>query len=271
MASELTTIPLTEPITLQVRLGRGRVEIDMREDVSTATVTLTPRSSAGGLLERMTVELRGRELIVAGPRQVGLPVVRGWLARAVDTRIEVPAGTQLSIASANDDILVTGRSGTADIATAAARITLGAVDGDLRVRNSHAEVRVASVSGRVRLQSGSGSATLGDVGGALDLQLGRGDVVVAEAAGAVRVRNGYGAVHLRSASADIDVATGYGAIEIGVPTGISAQVDAQTGMGEVISPAPVEHRPAPGATKISVRARTGMGTITFNRVDAAAA
>ena len=269
MASELTTIPLDEPISLEVRLGRGRLDIVMRDDATEAVVQLIPRSADNDLMERITVELRGRKLIVTGPRQGGLAdLVRGWLARdGVDARIEVPAGTAFSIASASDEITVSGRSGDADIATAAARVTLDTVAGNLRLRCGQSECRVGNVSGTVRLHGGGGSAYVGEVGGAYTGNLGRGDIELQVAHGPVRVRNGHGGLRVLAGYADIDAATGYGAIEIGLPSGVAAQVDASTGLGEVISSAPVDQRPAAGATKIGVRVRTGKGNITFHRVD----
>jgi hypothetical protein len=269
MASEFTTIPLDEPITLEVRLGRGRLEIVMNDDATDATVQLTPHSPGGDLIDRITVELRGRKLIVSGPRQGGLAdLVRGWLTKdAVDARIEVPAGTAFSIASASDEITVSGRSGDADIATAASRIALDEVAGNLRLRCGQTECRVGAVTGTVRVHGGSGSTYIGDVGGAFTGNLGRGEIELQAAHGPVRARSGHGAIRVLAGYADIDAATGYGAIDIGLPSGIAAQVDATTGLGEVVSPAPVDQRPAPGATKIGVRVRTGMGNISFHRVN----
>lgn len=268
MASEFTTIPLDEPISLEVRLGRGRLEIVMNDDATDATVHLTPHSPGGDLIERITVELRGSKLIVTGPRQGGLAdLVRGWLTKdSVDARIEVPAGTAFSIASASDEITVSGRSGNADIATAASRITLDTVAGDLRLRCGQAECRVGAVSGTVRLHGGSGSAYIGEVGGAFTANLGRGEIELQAAHGPVRARSGHGSIRVLAVYADVDAATGYGAIDVGLPSGIAAQVDATTGLGEVLSPAPVDQRPSPGATKIGVRVRTGMGNISFHRV-----
>lgn len=273
MASELTTIPISEPISLHVRLGRGQLVVEMREQATEATVRLTPRSPAMNLVDRITVELRGRELIVSGPRQGGLvDMVRGWLAHeAVDARIEVPAGTALSIASASDEISVSGRAGDTDIATAATRIALDTVDGDLKLRCGQAECRVTSVTGAVRFQGGAGNTLFEQVRGPFSGHLGHGDLELQEAHGHVRARNGHGAVRILAGFGDIDAVTGYGGIEIGLPVGVAAQVDATTGLGQVVSPGPVEQHPAPGAATISVRARTGMGNISFHRVDKAAA
>jgi hypothetical protein len=273
MADEITTIALTEPITLHIRLGHGRLTVDMRDDLSEATVRLTPRVGGADLLDRIKVELRGTTLNVTGPRQGGLvDVVRSWRASdTVDVRVEVPTGTGLNVASANDDITVTGRSGDVDIATSATRLGLDDVDGALRMRYGKAECHVDTVTGPVKVSGGGGSVTIAEAGGPVVCQLGRGELDVQLARGAVHVRSGYGAVRVAEAHGEIDAATGFGPIDIGVPVGVAAHVAATTGHGEVVAGATLEQRPAAGAPRITVRARTGMGDITLRRVGAAAA
>lgn len=274
MASEFTTVPLSRPISLQVRLGHGSLEIAARDDPNEATVRLVPRGGGTELLDRFVVELRGETLVVVGPRQGGLAdLFRGWRDGwgAVDATIEVPDGTRVTVASATEQMTVTGRCGNTDIATAGGRINLDRIDGDLRLRYGHAECHVGPVTGTVRLKAGSGPTHLAEVGAAFTGQLGRGDLEVAVAHGDVHARTGYGAVHIAAVYGNCDVATGFGPVTIGIPTGVAARVDASTGFGRVISDLPLDQGPARGAPTITVHARTGNGDVSLQRTGAAAA
>ncbi len=274
MADELTTVPLSGPVALHLRVGHGSLLIAALEGLAEATVQLTPRAGGRNLLERMTVELQEDRLVVTGPRQGGLPdLLRGWGRDrdAVDVAVEVPVGTPVTVASASGDITITGRCGSADLAFAAGRLDLGEVAGDLRVRCGTGDVYAAAVRGSAKLGAGNSTVRLGDVGGALHVKLGRGDVAVGEVRGAVHVRNGHGALRLDAVHETVDVMTGSGTIDIGLPTGIAAKVDASSGQGVVHSAMPVESARTAAGHSITVRARTRRGDISLHRPQPAAA
>jgi hypothetical protein len=274
MATELTTIPLSGTISLQVRLGHGTIRIETGDHPTQATVRLTPRGGRADTLERVSVELRDGALVVAGPRQGGLTdILRGWRdgRDVLDASIQVPDGSRVTVASASNVITVTGRCGDADIVTAAGQISLDDVDGALRLRYGHADCRAGAVTGPVQLSAGSGSARFASVGGAFTGKLGRGDVEIQVAQGDVHARSGYGAVSVGAVYGDLDVVTGHGPIDLGIPTGVAARVDAVTGHGHVVSDLPVQQEPAHGAAAITIRARSGSGDIRLQQAAAFAA
>lgn len=273
MAAEFTTFPLTRPINLLVRLGRGSVTVAAREGLAEATVRLTPRDGSTDVLRRFVVELTDTTLIVAGSRRGGVSeIVGGWRGGdAVDVEIQVPAGTPMKMATAEAHVSVTGECGDANITTGAAGISVDRVAGNLRLRYGHAECRVGTVSGTLQVRGGKGDAHVGRVDGRLECGFGSGELTVDVAGGEVRARAGSGSARIGAAYGNVDLAWGAGPITIGLPAGVAARVDVTSGSGQTHSDLPVEPvAPADGSEPITVRARTGSGEIHLLRAAVAA-
>jgi hypothetical protein len=264
------TFPVTGPINLSVRIGRGSVVVRTADELDTATVDLTPNPGAEDLAAQFTVELVGRTLTVAAPREGGLADLVSRLRQrsrdGVAVAITVPTRTALKIAASHAPVTVSGRCGGADIITGSGEITLDHVDGDLQLRYAGARSRVERVSGSVTVQSGSGEARFGVIEGALHHGCGRGLLDVGEVHGAVHSRSGSGSARLASVHGDVDLASGSGAMSIGLPAGAAAHVNATTGSGRVHSDMPIDDAPKTAAKRpITVRARTGSGDIKLFR------
>src|SRR5947209_3001062 len=100
MAASSTTFPLTGPIALQVRLGHGSLTVAARDDLTEASVRLTPRDANSGVLDRISVGMEGSTVRVTGPRQGGLAdLVGGWRRDrdGVDVAVDVPTDTTLTV------------------------------------------------------------------------------------------------------------------------------------------------------------------------------
>ncbi|MEP7180429.1 MAG: DUF4097 family beta strand repeat-containing protein [Pseudonocardiales bacterium] len=264
------TFSLDGPVNLHGRIGHGSFIVAAQDGLTEATVTLTPRSEDSDLLERTTVEMRGNVLAIVMPRQggifeLGLLGGRSRQRDALDITVTVPSGTAVKITGVTADITVTGRSGSADIASGSSTISLGEVDGDLRLRYGSGTARVGSVSGSVEARSGSGDAMFGPIGGALSAGCGSGNLEVTSVRGAVRSRAGSGTASLGAVYSDVDVARGSGSIAIGLPAGQPARLDVTTGSGRVESDLPIEDAPTTQHSPITVRARTGSGNVRLFR------
>jgi hypothetical protein len=270
MASTDTTFPLTGPIDLSVRLGSGSVTVAAHDGLGEALVRLVPRHGHRDLLERVTVEMQGRTLVVAGPRPGGLADLVGrWRQRdSIDAYVEVPSGTAINISAAGDDVTVIGACGDADVATTAARISFDTVAGNLRLRFDQADSRVHLVTGSVRLRAGTGTAYFGEVEGPLECRFGSGELVADVVRGELRWRAGSASAQIAAVYSDVDLAVGSGPIHVGVPAGISALVDVMSGTGQVHAELPVEGAPTPRARTITLRARTGSGEVRIVRTPA---
>jgi hypothetical protein len=264
------TFPIDGPINLQGRIGHGSFTVTQQDGLTEATVTLTPRSKDTDLLENTVVELRGSTLAVHTPRQggifdLGLLGGRSRQREAIEITVSVPSGTAVKISAFTADITVTGRSGSADIASGSSTISLGDVDGDLRLRYGSGTARVGNVSGSVEARSGSGDASFGEIGGTLSAGCGSGNLEVTSVHGAVRSRAGSGTASLGAVYGDVDVARGSGTIAIGLPAGQPARLDVTTGSGRVDSDLPIEDAPTTKLRPITVRARTGSGNVRLFR------
>jgi hypothetical protein len=262
------TFPLDGPITLQGRIGRGAFTVTEQDGRTEATVTIESRHPESDIVDRTEVTLRGRTLVVAAPRQGGVfDLIGGKNPKrdAVDVSVVVPSGTAVKISSFSADVTVTGRSGSADIAAGAARISLEHVDGDLRLRYGSGSATVGPVTGSVEARSGSGGAVLGEVGGSLNFGCGSGDLTVAAVGGSARARAGSGTFSLGVARGDVDVVSGSGGVTIGLAAGTTARLELTTGSGAVNSELPIDDAPQQKGPSITVRARTGSGDVRLVR------
>ena len=262
------TFPLSGPINLNVRLGHGSVTVTARDDLAEATVTLTPRDASSDGADRITVAMHGPTLEVIDSRQGRLSeLISGLLHErdGVDAEITVPSGTAVKLSTSTADIALHGRSGGADIATGAGAITLGHVDGDVRLRAGKSTSRVDRVTGSAVVRSGAGSVRFGEVGGSVQADFGRGDIEIGTVHGSVRSRSGSGDARLDAVYGDVDFAAGSGKISIGLPEGLAALLDVQTGKGEVVSDLPIEEQRTGSGRSITVRARTGRGDVRVFR------
>jgi hypothetical protein len=255
------TFPLHGPIDLLGRIGHGSFTVDCRDDVTEAIVTLDGAASA---VDRITVELRGSTLTVTAPREGGIfDLARGGRRDAVAVTVTVPSGTPVKVTTHTAAIALTGRCGSADLASGSAVITAEDVDGDLRLRYGSGSARVERVRGAVQRKSGSGHASFGEVDGPLMSACGSGDLTVTTARGPVRSRTGSGSAVLSAVYGDVDVASGSGPLTVGVPTGTAVQLDVTSGSGRVHSELPIDSARTSSTHAIKVRARTGSGEVRF--------
>jgi hypothetical protein len=263
------TFPLEGPINLLVRIGHGSVTVDTEDDLTEARVTLQPGKDAADLYAMTAVLMRGRTLTVAAPRQGGIfdfPMFGNRRAnRGLAVHVVVPSGTAVKISTFTAPIVVTGRVGGADIAFGHAEAGLREVDGDLRLRYGSGSAKAVQVSGSVQVRSGSGTARFGEIGGGLTAGCGSGDLEVRVVHGAVHSRSGSGTATLHKVHGDVDLASGSGGVDIGLPAGLTAQLDVHTGSGQVRSELPIEDQPRTGKGAITVRARTGSGDVRLFR------
>jgi hypothetical protein len=268
MASAFTAFPISGPINLMVRLGHGSITVAARDNLAEATIRLTPRSQQSEVLDRVTVEMQGPTLVVAGPRQGGwADIIAGWRGGhdSIDAVIEVPTSTPIKISSASEAITVSGSCGDADIATSAAQISLEQVAGQLRLRYGHGESHVATVTGSAQISAGGGSAQFGEVGGRLRVKFGSGDLNAEVIRGDFQIRAGTASARLGAVYGNVDLAFGSGPITIGLPAGVAAHLDITSGSGQVHSDLPIEAAPASTERTITIRARTGSGEIRILR------
>ena len=259
----MSTFAITGPITLDARLVHGTVTVHMRDDLTEATVALTPHPGSEHFAERITVAMRGDTLTVRAPR--ALASSRERRGGTVDAEFAVPTGTALKLATETADITVAGRSGPAEVLTGTGALRLDTVDGSLRLRCGSSNIEVFAVTGSAHVRSGSGEIRFGDIGGALDAASGSGRLEVEVIRGALRSKCGSGTTVLNAVYGDVDLLSGSGQTTIGLPAGITARLDITSGSGTVSSDLPLDDQQSVAGPAITVRARTGSGDLTLIR------
>jgi hypothetical protein len=259
--------PITTPIKLQLRIAHGVVTVETADDLAEASVRIKADKHATDLLSQTIVDMRGDTLVVQAPRQGGIfDLFGGWRAdRGLDVKVVIPGGTPVKISTFTAPIRIPGRVGDADLAFGSGEAAVREVDGALRLRYGSGTVKAVRVSGAVQVRSGSGNAQFGEIGGDLMAGCGSGNIEVRVSRGAVRSRCGSGNATLNEVHGDVDVASGSGGLEIGLPAGVSAQLDVSTGSGQLHSELPIEETPNKTNEAIRVRARTGSGDVRVFR------
>jgi len=266
-----TRFPLSGPINLDVRIGHGSLTVHAEEGRTEAVVELVPAYPDTDIIERTVVALTGNTLTVTTPRRGGVFDIFGSQQDkrdALDITVYVPSRTAMKLVSFTAPITTTGEGGSADIAAGASNVTLDRVAGELRLRLGSGNSDVGVVTGSVQLRSGSGNARFDEVGGDLTSGCGSGMLEVVRANGKVRSRTGSGTASFGAVYGDVDLASGSGGLTIGLPEGLSAQLQLTTGSGRVASDLPIDDTPAAATKKISIRARTGSGDIVLQRAAA---
>ncbi|HET8893186.1 MAG TPA: DUF4097 family beta strand repeat-containing protein [Gaiellaceae bacterium] len=237
-----------EPVELHVKVPIGDIEVETVDgDESVVMLEGSER-----ILERTTVELQGRKLVVEyhGKSRHGITISIGdlsWRSNElrVRVRVTVPHGSAANLANAAADMQLRGQFSSLDTKTAS---------GDLVVSGD--------VSGNADLKTVSGDVHLQSVGGDLDVKSVSGDLRADTVGGSVSVKSVSGDVRVESVSAGtVTVQSVSGDIELGVAPGTNLDVDAGSVSGDLASEVPLGSDPVTGGDgpTVVVRGRTVSG------------
>jgi hypothetical protein len=235
-----------EPIELEVKVPAGDVEV-VTVDGEESVVTL---EGSERLLERTTVELQGRKLVVEyrGKRPHGITIEIGdlvWGSSKLRVHASIPHASGASIATAAADMTLTGRYAALETKSAS---------GDLQV--------IGDVEGDATLKTVSGDVLLQTVGGELDVKTVSGDLRANAVGGSVSVKSVSGDVRVESVrDGTITVQSVSGDIEVGIAPGTNLDVDAGSVSGDLASEVPLGSEPGSSGDgpTVVVRGRTVSG------------
>lgn len=251
MRSETFSTP--GPVTLDIRIPSGEVEIET-DDAAETAVELEARGREADALEQdAEISMRergdGYEVRIEAGRGRGGGLFRG---RNGDYRVRVaaPRGTTVRANLASADL--TGRGSFTDL--------------DLKIASG--DVEFEEVTGEAGVNTASGDVQLDRVGRA-KVNSASGDVRIDESTGGAEVNTASGDVELRSVvSGEVRVNSASGDIEIGIAKGSRLFVDAQTLSGETTSEldlesgSPIESDEGP---LVDLKARSMSGDIAVKR------
>ncbi len=150
-----------------------------------------------------------------------------WRDRArVNITVSIPRGAHARVSSGNGEVSFTAAAATANVSSGNGR------------------VRVSRVQGDVRASSGNGAVTVESVGGPVQASSGNGDVAVTAVTGPVNASSGNGDIRVSmdrlTGDDDLEFSSGNGSIEITVPSDFSADVEASTGNGRIVTDFPIQ-------------------------------
>lgn len=249
------------PIEIDVRLGRGRVEVRAGE-ASVARVDVTAEGDDRALAKTVVSWSEGRRLTVKSPREHRLR------RHPLDVVIQAPACSQLRVAGEAVDVAVAGPLHSLETRLARGDVTAERVGVATQARTGRGDLRVAEAGGRLRVATGAGEIAIGAIDGERAVvSAGRGDVRLGTVRGHVSARTGRGAIEVGQAEGGrVDLASGAGDVRIGIRPGTTAAVDLRSGSRRARSELPVGGPPSPDAVPtLSVRAVTGSGEAVLTK------
>lgn len=267
-----------EPVELVIELGSGTITTEACTTSECTVAVEGPRA------DEFSVQLRGRELTVIGPRhRAGM---FGGDDRH-DVRVTVPQGSDLSTRTGSAVTRARGRYGMVRAKTGSGDIEIEAAGSAVVVDSGSGDVRCEEAGADLRVKSGSGDVEVGTVHGTGTVSTGSGDVALGRTGGATVVKTGSGQTRVGHAGADLTVTTGSGTtiidraprgsirarsgsgdIRVGVPAGTPVWTDISSSTGRVASDLTPVGKPGDGQDHVELRLRSGSGDVVLSQVPA---
>ena len=239
---------------VHLELGSGSVEVGPSADGTVhGEISGSPEDEAD-----VEVQTFGDELRISSGRSGRS---RG---RDVRVRLEVPAGSDLTLVTGSGDLHtdvalgeVSARSGSGDLRLAA---TAGA-----RLHTGSGDITLLSVAGPAELTSGSGDIRVNACAADLTVRTASGDVAVGRLDGRADAKLASGDFRLQATTGSVAVRTNSGDVAVGVAGDLPAWLDLSSVSGEVDIALPPAAEPGPDQPYVSIHARTGSGDIRITR------
>jgi hypothetical protein len=222
IVNEERRFPASDGVELTLRTFDGAIEVrswDNDEVVARIERTAATAQEAERLEVRATHEGNRIVLEALDPSR-DENVLRIGPGRSVSFVVRAPRRLTLDARTSDGPIRATDLEG---------RVTLNTGDGS---------VEVDRVDGEVRVRTGDGSISVRDASGAVDVNSGDGRIDVSARLASLRAHSGDGAVHVDAADGSAvktgwSVTTGDGRISMRVPTGLNADIEADSGDGRI--------------------------------------
>ncbi len=240
------------PVTLDIRIPAGDIEIETDDAVETAVELQARGRDAEALESDAEISMRprgdGYEVRVeAGRGRGGFLGLRGGEYRV---RVAAPHGATVQANLASADISGRGRYSELEVKVASGDVEFEDVSGEAGVNAASGDVRLDRV-GRAKINSASGDVRIDESAEGADVNTASGDVAIDSVVS--------GDVRINSASGDI---------EVGIAKGSRLLVDAQTLSGDTSSELDLES----GSTietddgpLVELKARSMSGDISIKR------
>jgi hypothetical protein len=280
----MSTFDTPEPISATLELGVGDVHM-VASDRHDTVVEVRPSDPAKkedvSAARETRVEYANGALLVSAPK--------GWKAfgprsghGSIDVRIDLPAGSAVRGGGGVTTLRCTGRIGECRFRTGVGEVTLEQT-GPVEIKSGVGDVTVDTIGGRAEIKT-AGAIRIRSIDGACVIKNSNGDTWIGEVTGEAHVNAANGAISVDVAHAGVEAKTAngdvrlagagpgsivarsaFGTVEIGVPDGVPAWLELQTGFGRVQNDLDDAEGPAPGEEAVEVHAHTSMGDILIHR------
>jgi DUF4097 and DUF4098 domain-containing protein YvlB len=255
--------PLSGPVTVQVRVPAGSIEV-VAEERSSADVDIQPfdgRPESAELAAETRAELRGDTLKIATPDNSGWRRRNGSIA--VTVRVPYDSSADAKVASA--DASFHGRLARVELESASGDAYVEHVTGDVTIQTASGDARTGRVEGSLRVKGASGDLNAQHIGGSLGVKSASGDVEVEELAGDADIKTASGDVHIGGSSrGTLRVNTVSGDVGIGVKSGTGVWLDVSTVSGRTRNGLDMGAGGETGGHDLSLQLRTVSGDIDIH-------
>lgn len=263
------------PIHVYVEVGAGDIAL-RAGDVTETTVVVDGRNA-----DQTTVEQRGDEIVVIGPRNRA-----GFLGSGsgISVHIELPDDSRVTTKQGSADLDATGRLGEVRVKSGSGEVRIAEM-GAGSLDTGSGDVEIGRVTAELKLKSGSGDVSVREAAGEASISTGSGDVAVGSAARTLTVKSGSGDLRVHDAAEDVLLTTASGDlvvdrmnrgqlaaknvsgdIHVGIPEAIPVWTDVSSVSGSVRSDLEGAGQPVEGQDYIEIRATTVSGDIALEQL-----
>ena len=272
-SSRVETFSGISSLALENELGNVRIISSMTD--GTARVTLHARGDVD--LAPVALRVEGDTLVVDVPPlldkdssggtrfaiKIG-PISFSTQSTRVDVEVELPQGADIKAKTKSGDITVTGEAGD---------VTARTGSGDVSLEHAQ-QVHIATGSGDVDVRScRSGNVTTGSgdiaireaTGEELNCRAGSGDITVRHTASKkTSAATGSGDISFQLSAGTFEAKSGTGDIDLTVPRGLPVWLDLVSGTGQVVKDIESVGAPQEDQPFLSVKAKSGVGSIRLH-------
>jgi len=145
-------------------------------------------------------------------------------------------------------------------------------EADLRVDTGDGSIKASGLSGNIDLRTGDGSIDAGDLDGRCEAVSGDGRIRLTGRFDALRAKSGDGrldvsVLHGSKLESDWSISSGDGAIEVGLPSDLSADIEASTHDGHISTDIPITVSGIIGKSHVSGKMNGGGHSFTIHSGD----
>lgn len=251
-----------EPVTLDVRIPAGSVEVDAVDSTETAVSVEPLNGPARDAMERLVVALEGRTLRIESPQG------RFAFGRSPEFAVGVrcPLGSSVKLRTASADLVGRGRLGGVEAKSASADVTVDELEGDLRSESASGDVRAGTVAGAVEISTASGDLDVRHARGPARVRTVSGDVGVGASDATLEVQTVSGDLRAeRIAGGPVTVNAVSGDVELAVAPGAAVFLDLRSLSGDMRSDLDPGDGPGEGEQLLEIRGKTVSGDVRIRR------